>query len=418
MIKRTAATVAISVVALVAPVILMVSPTFAPAIAEAGWFAALPFVLMGVSCVLAICFRQTRISALALVWFGFTARGVQHFGGALPERAVGDFVLVVLTLLPVLSLCLFLMEERRMLSARGIVRFYVALVVLGIFYWLPGLNGFHSRVLSLPTWLVGRYDAGGFNLAPLSACLFVGVGCVLLWKERPEAPALGRMLIALLVVGVAAGNAAMGCWPEVGSLAVFRSLCLSAGGVLVWAVLDGAWRHAYVDELTQLPGRRPMRQHFASLGGEYALAVVDIDHFKKVNDRYGHDVGDQVLRFVAGSVRSVKGGTAYRFGGEEFVVVFGRRWTEESQALAETLRKQIAERPFTLRDVSRPERKPRKQAVVTRRKEATIKVTVSIGIAWPTDDLPDPDEVLGLADKALYRAKRGGRNKVCAAGRK
>ncbi|MBT3193931.1 MAG: hypothetical protein HN341_15410, partial [Verrucomicrobia bacterium] len=94
MIKRTAATVAISVVALVAPVILMVSPTFAPAIAEAGWFAALPFVLMGVSCVLAICFRQTRISALALVWFGFTARGVQHFGGALPERAVGDFVLV------------------------------------------------------------------------------------------------------------------------------------------------------------------------------------------------------------------------------------------------------------------------------------------------------------------------------------
>jgi hypothetical protein len=84
------------------------------------------------------------------------ARGVQHFGGALPEHALGDFVLVVSVLMPVLSVCLFLMAERRALSTRGIVRFYIAFCAVGILYWLPGLSSFHSWVLSLPRWMVER----------------------------------------------------------------------------------------------------------------------------------------------------------------------------------------------------------------------------------------------------------------------
>ncbi len=403
---------------IVAPVLLMRYPQFEATIAPAGWFTALPFVLMAVSCVLAICFRQTRVSALALVWLGVTARGVQHFGGALPEWALGDFVLVVSVLLPVLSVCLFLMAERRALSARGIVRFYGALVALGVLYWLPGLTGFHAWVLARPPWMVGLYSPERFNMGLLPGVLLLAAGTVMLWVERPESPSLGRMFAALLVVGVAAVNARLSWWPDVGALVVFRSLCLSAGILLVWTVLDGAWRHAYVDELTQLPGRRPMRHHFASLGDEYALAVVDIDHFKGVNDRYGHDVGDQVLRFVAVAIRSVKGGTAYRFGGEEFVIVFGRRWAEDCRELVDTLRQQIESRAFSLRDVSRPEHKPRKKGESAKGTPKQLKVTVSAGVAWPTDDDPYPDDVLGLADKALYRAKRGGRNKVCTAGRK
>ncbi len=185
----------------------------------------------------------------------------------------------------------------------------------------------------------------------------------------------------------------------------------------MWAVLDGAWRHALVDELTQLPGRRPMRHHFASLGNNYALAVVDVDHFKRVNDRFGHDVGDQVLRFVAASIRAVRGGTAYRFGGEEFVIVFGGRRADESEELVEVLRQRIEERKFTLRDAARPERKPRRKQTRAGGSAKALKVTVSIGVARPTDECPDPDEVLGLADKALYRAKRGGRNRIFAASR-
>ncbi len=418
MMKRILATVVTAVVGIVAPVVLMLLPQFEASIAESGWFAALPFVLMAVSCVLAICFRQTRVSALALVWLGIAARGVQHFGGALPEWALGDFVLVVSFLLPLLSVCLFLMAERRALSARGIVRFYGALVALGILCWLPGLTVFHATVVSSPAWMVGLYRPGILNLSLLLGVALLAAINVLLWVDRPESPALGRMFTAILVVGLAAVNASMTCWPDVGALVVFRSMCLSAGCLLVWTVLDGAWRHAYVDELTQLPGRRPMRHHFASLGDDYALAVIDIDHFKRVNDKYGHDVGDQVLRFVAGAIRAVRGGTAYRFGGEEFVVVFGRPSADDCRERVDALRQQIAERPFSLRDVSRPERKPRKQKVRADSKADQLKVTVSAGVAWPTDDDFYPDDVLGLADKALYRAKRGGRNKVCAAGQK
>lgn len=418
MMKRIVATVLATLAGIVAPVVMMLLPQFQDSIAEAGWFAALPFVLMAVSCVLAICFRQTRVSALALVWLGITARGVQHFGGALPEHARGDFVLVVSFLLPVVSVCLFLMAERRVFSARGIVRFYGALVALGVLYWMPGLRGFHAWALSSPTWLVGLYKPDILNLSLFVGVLVLAVINVLLWVDRPESPALGRMLTALLVVGLASANAAATCWPDVGALTVFRSMCLSAGCLLIWTVLDGAWRHAYVDELTQLPGRRPMRHHFASLGDDYALAVVDIDHFKKVNDQYGHDVGDQVLRFVAAAIRAIRGGTAYRFGGEEFVVVFGRRSADDCRERVDSLRQQIEDRPFALRDIARPERKPRKKEERTSGKAKQLKITVSAGVAWPTDDDYYPDDVLGLADKALYRAKRGGRNRVCAAGKK
>ena len=416
-IKRLLAVFATAVLGLAAPVLLMKSARFDAEICQAGWFAALPFVLMAVSAALAVCFRQTRVAVLALVWLGISLRGVQHFGGGLPQWALGDFVLVATVLLPCLSLCLFLMQERRVLSARGIVRFYLALVVVGILYWLPGVSAFHERVLSLPTWLAGTYAPEKLNIAPIVWLGLLMVGGVMFAVERPESPSMGRMFTALMVVGMAALNAPMTCWPDVGQVAVFRCLCLSAGLLLVWTVLDGAWRHAYDDELTRLPGRRPMRHHFASLGSDYALAVIDIDHFKRVNDSYGHDVGDQVLRFVAGEIRAIRGGTAYRFGGEEFVVVFGRRYAEQSEEILNGLLERIADRPFALRDIARPERKPKKSSGAKKKAggDKVLKVTVSAGVAWPTDDEPYPDEVLGLADKALYKAKKGGRNRVCAA---
>jgi len=244
MIKRIVATLLTAIAGIAAPVVLMLLPQFEPSISEAGWFAALPFVLIIVSCILAVCFRQTRVSALGLVWLGIAARGVQHFGGALPEHALGDFVLVASFVLPVLSACLFLLAERRALSARGIVRFYGALVTLGILYWLPGLRGFHACVLSCPTWMVGTYRPEVLNLSLLLGVVLLASINLLLWVERPESPSLGRMFTALLVVGLAAVNAPMSCWPDVGSLVVFRTMCLSAGCLLVWTVLDGAWRHA------------------------------------------------------------------------------------------------------------------------------------------------------------------------------
>ncbi len=415
LVRRIIATVATVIVGVAAPVVLMHSAPFEEKIETAAWFAVLPYVLMAVSCVLALCFRQARVSALALVWLGFSTRGAQHFYGFLPPFAQGDFVWVASLLMPIISLSLFLMIDRRALSARGLVCFYVAFSAVGILFWLPGLSSFHAKLLDLPSFMGGEYAPDNFNIPFLTGVILL-VSCgVMLFVERPESPALGCMMAALVVLAVVSLHAPMNIWGDFEPPVVFRSMSLSAGILLIWTVLDGAWRHAYVDELTQLPGRRPMRHHFASLGDNYALAVIDVDHFKRVNDDYGHDVGDQVLRFVASSVRTVRGGAAYRFGGEEFVVVFGRRWADACDGLVEDLRQEIESREFALRSSARPARKPRKQSGRKSRLSKTIKVTVSAGVAWPTDETDDPDEVLGMADKALYRAKRGGRNRVCLA---
>jgi len=82
----------------------------------------------------------------------------------------------------------------------------------------------------------------------------------------------------------------------------------TAGLVLVFAVLEHGYDIAYRDELTGLPGRRAFNDVMAQLGGTYAIAMCDVDHFKKFNDTYGHDTGDQVLRMVAAQLSQVGGG--------------------------------------------------------------------------------------------------------------
>src|SRR5437660_11210609 len=85
---------------------------------------------------------------------------------------------------------------------------------------------------------------------------------------------------------------------------------------------------AYHDELTQLPSRRALNEALLKMDDTYTIAMVDIDHFKQFNDKYGHDTGDQVLRLVASKLARVSGGgEAYRCGGEEFAIIFPEKTT-------------------------------------------------------------------------------------------
>jgi GGDEF domain-containing protein len=93
--------------------------------------------------------------------------------------------------------------------------------------------------------------------------------------------------------------------------------------LLLITILIDSYFLAYRDELTGLPSRRALFNLSLSLVRKYSLAMVDIDHFKKFNDTYGHDVGDQVLKLVAAKLAQVTGGgKAFRYGGEEFTIVF------------------------------------------------------------------------------------------------
>ncbi len=162
---------------------------------------------------------------------------------------------------------------------------------------------------------------------------------------------------------------------------------------------------AITDGLTGLHNRRYMESHLrklveqaASRGKQLAVLVLDIDYFKSINDNYGHDCGDDVLREFATRVRkSIRGiDLACRMGGEEFVVVMPETDMAVAATVAERLRRRIAAEPF-----------PIEQGKIM------IDVTISIGIATlETQD--NAAQILKRADQALYRAKRDGRNRVVA----
>ena len=184
----------------------------------------------------------------------------------------------------------------------------------------------------------------------------------------------------------------------------------TAGLVLVFAVLEHGYDIAYRDELTGLLGRRAFTSMMENLGRSYTFAMCDVDHFKKFNDTYGHDVGDDVLKMVAAKLSHVEGGgRVFRYGGEEFLVVFRGRSANEAQPFMESVRRTIAETDFV---VGRERRSRRHRNSGGGEKRQTVTVTISIGIADKSMRHSTPDLVLDAADAALYDAKAAGRNCV------
>jgi diguanylate cyclase (GGDEF)-like protein len=186
----------------------------------------------------------------------------------------------------------------------------------------------------------------------------------------------------------------------------------SASFILLLSIIELSHAMAFKDELTGLPARRALREDLLKLGSDYCLAMLDIDHFKKFNDTHGHDVGDQVLCMVATKLAGVTGGgKAFRYGGEEFTIVFPGRHADEALDHLEGVRKMVAQSGFSIRQGGN-QGKGQKGSRTRRNQVKQVSVTISIGAAWPGESAGNPDEVLKAADKALYRAKKGGRNRV------
>jgi len=186
-----------------------------------------------------------------------------------------------------------------------------------------------------------------------------------------------------------------------------------AAAIMLISVILNSYSLAYIDELTGLPSRRALKQELMAVGQRYCLAMLDIDHFKKLNDTYGHDVGDQVLRMVASRIRRTTGcSRAFRYGGEEFTLVFAGKNLDEARVFANMVCERIAAAPFLLRGKRRPRKKPQLIGKAPRPKK--VDVTISIGIAEYKKRHESPQDVLKDADKALYKAKEKGRNRVCS----
>ena len=161
---------------------------------------------------------------------------------------------------------------------------------------------------------------------------------------------------------------------------------------------------AIFDTLTRLYNRRyfderiRVEEQRAIYGGTpLSLILVDIDHFKKVNDTFGHSDGDQVLVKIGSLLKSSvrKKDTVARYGGEEFIVMLPEANLEVASMIAERIRRLVESTPFDLG-------------------AARLNVSVSLGIAnFPVHGARSKDELIRMADQALYDAKREGRNRVC-----
>jgi len=196
------------------------------------------------------------------------------------------------------------------------------------------------------------------------------------------------------------------------------ALSAAAALILVIAIIQDSHNMAFRDDLTKLPSRRALNEQLPCLGSRYAIAMVDVDHFKHFNDNYGHDVGDQVLKMIASKLMDVTGrGRTFRYGGEEFTIIFPGKGVEEAAQHLEKLRQVVAEYQMYLRDNDRPKDDGRgKGRRSNKRPERYVSVTVSIGVAEAGGRLSTPHEVIKAADEALYKAKNKGRNQVCSAG--
>jgi PleD family two-component response regulator len=150
-----------------------------------------------------------------------------------------------------------------------------------------------------------------------------------------------------------------------------------------------------------------------NLGRKYAIAMIDIDHFKKFNDRYGHKTGDQVLKMIASKLKEITGGAkVFRYGGEEFTAIFPGKGVEEAVPHLDVYRKIIESIPFVIRGKERQKRSVENRGKGAPKGQKRAKVTVSIGVAAPGKAHPTPEKVLKAADKILYQAKKAGRNRL------
>lgn len=365
----------------------------------------LPYLIAAIGMLLSWGFKSARDFYTLLIIMSAYA-GLQHLLWQQPANLnTSLFITSLYFLLPFNLILHNLLKDRGILSSHGLWRLVLTCIQLSIIFWFirePDYRFEYFFNYSPFEWPLQRFTPINFLglVTLLGGLLLLGLQTFL----HQSVLHAGRwaMLLSILF----ALHHVQTPWLSSVYFTIAALACLIA-------IILNSYNLAYLDELTHLPTRRALKQHMMNLGRRYTLAIVDIDFFKKINDKYGHDVGDQVLRMVAGQLRKVHGGgKAYRFGGEEFVIVFQNKDAGESLLMLESLREKIANEPFIQRSRLRPKNKPNKPR--QRAKVHHVNVSVSIGVSEKSTHHDTAQDVLKSADKKLYKAKRTGRNKVCA----
>ncbi len=387
----------------------------------------LPYALFAIGVVLGWRFNNAGMvfNALAL---GLAYFAVSNLGSPLyPEKAIGPgFPEAAGFLLPINVAFFAVMTRRRIFTETGIIGtvliMFQAVIILLVCHY-PGSPfsdliikakasspAFDAVFSGLSGWLrviMHEISIFGFQGVPmLLVASFFSVFIILGYRFQRNRDSLSAGFLATLV---AAFLGTISNYSGPSPMVYFTA----AGLILIITAVDTSLYMAYIDDLTGLLGRRSLNDALMHLGRRYTIAMIDIDHFKKFNDKYGHKTGDQVLKMVASSLKKINGGAkVYRYGGEEFTAIFPGKSTREVLPHLEAYRETIEKKLFFIRGKGRGKgiaEDPGKRPPASRK---ATKITVSIGVASSEDRWTSPEMVLKTADKVLYKAKSRGRNRV------
>ncbi len=366
-----------------------------------------PYLVSAIGMLLSLHFHRGRpffvLTVLLVFYWSYRTFLGDSTTGLTRQMIIQAFALVI----PFNLVVFTIMRERGIFTRAGRLRFAFLALQSVMIYWI--FRHYFVDFEPLITYRFVNLQILDRIATPQLALAFTAICCIFIGFAASvrQAPIDSGFLGTLLALFVASN------W--ITTQNVTTAYCTAAGLIITLSILQDSYNMAFRDELTGIPSRRALNESLSGIGRSFAVAMVDIDHFKKFNDTYGHDVGDQVLKLVANKLMGVGGGgKVYRYGGEEFTILFPRLNGADAIPHLEELRKTIAGYPLVIRSADRPmDARQGKKGRGVNRGEATTSVTVSIGVAESSDDVQSPTEVVKAADKALYKAKNRGRNQVC-----
>ena len=364
----------------------------------------LPYAFIATGLILCVIFYNSREFCLLLVT-GSIFWLLQNYvwSKGLPGITKEQLFDLLSIFLPANLMALYFLRERGLLNQHGIKRLVFILIEITVLIWL-----IHANKLGFSSWLARDF----FNLE-ITRQTVLKQTVIIFWLITITSLMInwlfkGGFMNAIWLLALISLLISMHL---VQNVLISTIYIIITSLILIAGIVIHAYNLAYRDELTLLPSRRALKQQLLALGKNYSIAMVDVDHFKKLNDTYGHDVGDDVLKLLASHLLSVEGGgKAFRYGGEEFTVVFPGKDAEYAAEYLDKLRQQIAISPFIIRHKKRPRKKPEKRKSSANTKQ--INITVSIGVSEKQEKHDNPQEVIKSADNALYNAKENGRNQV------
>jgi GGDEF domain-containing protein len=370
--------------------------------------------------LLSLRFRSSRV-LMSLIYLVLSHLALKFFlAGAGHAVAPGRIALEAISTLLPLDLLIIAFTRERGLTVPVLAPQFLLIFVESIFVAIVCRPGQTTSPALLHLGFSPHATFSWTGVPPFAAIVFLVAFCILgLRAVTLRKPLENGILWSLAAAFLALSGGGVGRRAEV----YFGT----AGLILVSSIIENSYVLAYHDELTSLPGRRAFNEALLRLEKPFAIAVVDIDHFKKFNDTHGHETGDEVLRMVASRLARVDGGgQAFRVGGEEFSIVFPKLGIQEALPHLESVRSEVESSRFRLRGGQDRRRAPRGpdrrtngiskgtriRRLAEEERTTELSVTVSIGVAEPTARTAEVEDVIRAADKALYRAKQAGRNRV------